>query len=94
MENPRDHLEHEAQEHASGEHKIRLEKVAALEKQGIPVWPEAKSVDSTAHDVLANFKRMSSRFIYFSWSSACTQRTWQICLWPYPGSYRRHTNLS
>ncbi len=56
MENPRDHLEHEAQEHASGEHKIRLEKVAALEKKGIPVWPEAKSVDSTAHDVLANFQ--------------------------------------
>jgi lysyl-tRNA synthetase, class II len=55
MENPRDHLEHEAQENASGEHKIRLEKVAALEKKGISVWPEAKSVDSTAHDVLADF---------------------------------------
>jgi len=54
-EKTRDHLEHEAQEHASGEHKIRLEKVAALEKKGIPVWPEAKSVDSTTQDVITNF---------------------------------------
>lgn len=56
MENTKERLEHEAQEHASGEHKIRLEKVAALEKKGIPVWPAAKPVDSTAHEVIAAFK--------------------------------------
>lgn len=56
MEKTRAQLEHEAQEHASGEHKIRLEKVAALEKKGIPVWPEAKSVDATTQDVIANFQ--------------------------------------
>lgn len=56
MEKTKERLEQEAQEHASGEHKIRLEKVAALEKQGIPAWPEAKSVDSTTHDVLSGYK--------------------------------------
>lgn len=56
MEKTKEQLEQEALEHASGEHKIRLEKVAALEKQGIKVWPEAKSVDSTTQEVLAGYQ--------------------------------------
>jgi lysyl-tRNA synthetase class 2 len=56
MEKTKEQLEQEALEHASGEHKIRLEKVAALEKQGITVWPEAKSVDSTTQDVLEGYQ--------------------------------------
>lgn len=56
MEKTKEQLEQEALEHASGEHKIRLEKIAALEQQGIKVWPEAKSVDSTTHDVLSGYQ--------------------------------------
>lgn len=56
MEDTREHLEHEAQDHASGEHKIRLEKVEALEKEGISAWPSAKPANATTQEVLAEYQ--------------------------------------
>lgn len=40
-----------AQEHASSEHKIRLEKMEAMRKVGIEPWPPGKEVTATCHQV-------------------------------------------
>lgn len=56
MEETRDHLQEVAEHDASGEHKIRLEKLHELEKQGISAWPAAKPVTATAKEIITNFK--------------------------------------
>ncbi len=45
-----------AEELASEEHQVRVGKVRAMRQAGIEPWPEAKQVDTTAHEVLSTFK--------------------------------------
>ncbi len=47
-----------AEESASEEHQVRVEKVKAMRKANINPWPESKPVDATAHEVLSSLKKM------------------------------------
>lgn len=49
-----------ADEHTSQEHKIRVEKVLELRKQGIEPWPAVKPVDGTCKSVIEDFERDKS----------------------------------
>lgn len=51
-----DALEASSEQSVPNEHKIRLEKVAAMREAGIDPWPAGRQVNATCADVLSEFK--------------------------------------
>lgn len=45
----------EAEQDATGEHKVRLEKVAQMRKEGLEPWPASQEVDATCQQVLDEY---------------------------------------
>ncbi len=45
----------QAEQSSSEEHLVRVEKVRAMREAGLNPWPESKSVDATAQEVLSKF---------------------------------------
>ncbi len=62
-EKPLDSVE-QVERDATGEHKVRLEKVEELRKQQIPAWPETQPVDATCQQVLDEYAEGVESRIY------------------------------
>ena len=41
---------------SSAEHRIRLEKVKKIEKQGLSAWPAAKEINTTCQAIIDTFQ--------------------------------------